>query len=65
MVNLMSKTKQRILGLLFANEDREFYIREIARLIGASPVGVQKELVKLEQAGIVISQKKASRSSTR
>ena len=58
MVNLMSKTKQKILGLLFANEDREFYIREIARLIGASPMGVQKELAKLEKAGIVVSEKK-------
>jgi len=58
MVNLMSKTKQKILGLLFANEDREFYIREIARLIGVSPMGAQKSLNTLEQAGIVTSQKK-------
>ena len=58
MINLLSKAKQNILTLLFANEDKEYYIREIARLIGSSPMGAQKNLVKLEQDGILVSNKR-------
>ncbi len=60
MVNLISKTKQNILTLLILNEGKAYYIREIARLIGSSPMGALKALRKLEQEGIVISEKRGT-----
>jgi predicted nucleotidyltransferase len=52
---IFSKIRKAILTLLFLNEDKEFYVREIARLIHYSSSGVQKELAHLENEDILIS----------
>lgn len=52
---IFSKIRKAILTLLFLNEDKEFYVREIARLIHFSSSGVQKELAHLEKEEILIS----------
>jgi len=50
---LFGKTRRRILGLLFAYPDRKFYVREIIRRVGCGQSTVQRELVKLENAGLI------------
>jgi predicted nucleotidyltransferase len=55
-MELFGKLRTRILSLFFLNEDRSFYIREVAAIIDASPRGAQNELVKLEAEGILKSE---------
>jgi predicted nucleotidyltransferase len=54
-----SKIRQKILMLLFANESRNFYLSEIARIAGTSAGNTQRELEKLVREGIVSSENKA------
>jgi predicted nucleotidyltransferase len=50
---LFSTTQQRVLGLLFGQPERSFYATELIGLIGAGSGGVQRELARLEQSGLV------------
>lgn len=53
-----SKIKQSILKLLFSNQEKEFYLSELARIIETSRGNAQRELKKLEAAGIIKSEKR-------
>jgi predicted nucleotidyltransferase len=55
-----SKTKQKILRLLFANEEKSFYLSEIAKIVGVSAGNAQRELNRLKRDGVVASQKKGN-----
>lgn len=55
-----SKIKQKILRLFFSRPDKEYYLTEIARKIGASPGNSQRELEKMLKAGILNSSKKGN-----
>src|SRR3989338_3629286 len=50
---ITSKTRIRILTLLMFNRDKEYHLREIARLIDISPKYVGKELEKLLKINLV------------
>jgi predicted nucleotidyltransferase len=50
---LFGKTKRAILALLFSRPDESFYLRQIVRLVAAGQGGVQRELQRLADAGIV------------
>ncbi|MBU1023154.1 nucleotidyltransferase domain-containing protein [bacterium] len=50
---LFGKSRRRILGLLFTNVDRKFYVRDIIRKVDCGQSSVQRELVKLENAGLI------------
>jgi predicted nucleotidyltransferase len=50
---LFGHVRQRVLGLLFSQSDRGFYANEIIRLVGAGTGAVQRELARLEAAGLV------------
>ncbi len=50
---LFSATQQRVLGLLFGQPDRSFYLTELITMIGAGSGAVQRELARLEQSGLV------------
>lgn len=50
---LFSKTRQRVLAVLFGNADRSFYANEIIRLADSGTGAVQRELASLEAAGLV------------
>jgi len=51
---LGSKNAERVLMFILARE--QGYTREIARFSGADPDSVQKQLVRLELGGLLISQ---------
>ena len=50
---LFTKGQQRVLGVLFGNPNRSFYGNEIIALAGSGTGAVQRELARLESAGLV------------
>lgn len=50
---LFSSTQQRVLRVLFGHADRSFYANEIISLAGSGNGAVQRELMRLESAGLV------------
>ena len=54
---LFTKTQQRVLGLLFGHPDRSHYTNEIVRFADAGIGSVQRELQRLESAGLVMARK--------
>lgn len=48
-----SKTRVKILDLLLFNEDKDYYLRELARIINISPIYVSKELNNLLKLKLV------------
>jgi predicted nucleotidyltransferase len=54
---LFTKTQQRVLGLLFGHPDRSHYTNEIVRFADAGIGSVQRELQRLESAGLVTARK--------
>ena len=54
---LFSKTQQKVLGCLFTNPDRSFYVNEIVNRAGMGIGTVQRELKKLSHVGILTVKK--------
>lgn len=50
---LFAKVQQRVLGVLFGNPDRSFYANEVIVLARSGTGAVQRELARLEAAGLV------------
>ena len=50
---LFGKTRRSVLGLLFIEPEKTFYLREIVRRTGAGQGAVQRELRRLSEAGII------------
>lgn len=50
---LFGRSMRAILGLLFVQPERWFYLREIARAAGTSPSSLQRELAGLAESGLV------------
>ncbi len=48
-----SKTRAKLLQLLFGNPEKSFYVREMSRVIGEQINSVRRELSNLEAIGIV------------
>lgn len=55
-----SKIKQRIILLFIYNQNKEFYLSEIAKIVGTSAGTAQRELNKLLQSDFIIFKKKAN-----
>lgn len=53
---LFTKVQQRVLGVLFGNPDRSFYANEIIALAQSGTGAVQRELARLQSAGLVTVQ---------
>lgn len=50
---LFTSTQQKVLGLLFGQPDRSFYVTEVMELAESGRGAVQRELQRLERAGLV------------
>jgi predicted nucleotidyltransferase len=50
---LFSNTQQRVLGYLFGQPERSFFATELIGLAGGGSGAVQRELVRLQQSGLV------------
>lgn len=55
-----SKIRQRIILLLFYNQNKEFYLSEIAKKVGTSAGTAQRELNRLLDSDLILFKKKAS-----
>jgi hypothetical protein len=55
-----SSIRADVLSLLLNSPEEQFYVREIAKLLRKNPSGVKRELDKLEEMGILISEKVAN-----
>jgi predicted nucleotidyltransferase len=51
---LFGKTRRSVLALLFGRPDERFYMRQVARMTGASVAAVQYELARLATAQLVV-----------
>jgi predicted nucleotidyltransferase len=57
---ISSKTKRKVLNLLFSNPDTRFYTRQLEKGL-KEPVGaIRRELIKLERYGILSSEREAN-----
>lgn len=54
---LFTKTQQKVLGLLLGQPERSFYLNEIVALSGMGKGTINRELVRMEAAGIIAKQK--------
>lgn len=50
---LFTITQQKVLGLLFTQPDKSFYIKEILRLTGMGVATIKRELDRMRAAGIL------------
>jgi len=50
---LFTKVQQRVLGVLFGNPTRSFYANELIALVQSGTGAVQRELTRLEAAGVL------------
>mgnify|MGYP001812327149 FL=1 len=50
---LFTSTQQKVLGLLFGQPDRSFFVTQIMGLANSGRGAVQRELLRLEKAGLV------------
>jgi predicted nucleotidyltransferase len=50
---LFTSTQQRVLGLLFGQPDRSFFVTQMVELARSGRGAVQRELQRLERAGLV------------
>jgi predicted nucleotidyltransferase len=54
---LLTKTQQRVLGLLFGQPERSFYASELIREAGTGSGAAQRELARLEKSGLVLTER--------
>jgi predicted nucleotidyltransferase len=55
-----SKARMALLRLYFTNPDKEYYLRELERILSTPVSVIRKELVALESSGIFKSSRKAN-----
>ena len=60
MLNLNTQLRQRLFAFIFANENEEFYLRELAAQINVDAGNLSRELNVYEKEGIFISHLKGN-----
>lgn len=62
MLDLITKSKirQKIILLFVYNPDKDYYLHEIARLVGSSAGTTQRELERLAENGLLIQEKRGN-----
>jgi predicted nucleotidyltransferase len=50
---LLTKTQQKVLGLLYSRSEKSFYTKEILRLTGMGVATIKRELDRMKAAGIL------------
>jgi predicted nucleotidyltransferase len=59
---LFTKAQQNLLGLLYGNPDKSFYLNEIARTAAMGKGAITRELAKLTDAGILTISKQGNQN---
>jgi len=55
-----SKLREELLVLYFTNLNKKYYLRELERILNFSVGNIRRELIKLENTGLFISEKKGN-----
>jgi predicted nucleotidyltransferase len=55
-----SKLREELLALFFINPNKKYYLRELGKLLNFSLGNIRRELIKLESAGIFLSENKGN-----
>jgi len=55
-----SKLREELLALYFTNPDKKYYLRELERILKFSVGNIRRELIKLESAGLFLSENKGN-----
>jgi predicted transcriptional regulator len=55
-----SRARAQLVTTLFADPEREYYMRELARATGQVIGSVQRELDNLEEMNLIVSQRRAN-----
>jgi len=55
-----SRARAQLVTTLFADPEREYYMRELARTTGQVIGSVQRELENLEEMNLIVSQRRAN-----
>ncbi|MBI3616306.1 MAG: nucleotidyltransferase domain-containing protein [Candidatus Omnitrophica bacterium] len=55
-----SRIRRKLLGLLFSNPSRNYYLSELARLVGTSPGNVRRELSRFIHDKLIKREKKGN-----
>ena len=58
---LFTTTQQRLLGLLFGQPRRSFFVTELIELANIGRGAVQRELTRLERSGLVVTERYGNR----
>lgn len=56
MITLKSKITKKILNLFFLNEEKRFYINELAKIIDEDVSNTHKKLIQLKDEGIILDE---------
>lgn len=60
MLNFLKNGKGKILALFFSNPDKEYYLREIAKLLNEEPGAIQNHLNSLSEEKILLDHRMAN-----
>jgi len=55
-----SKLREDLLTLYFTNPDNKYYLRELERILNYSVANIRRELIKLENTGLFLSENKGN-----
>lgn len=50
-----SKTRTTVLALFFSDPEKEYYLRQLEKLVGYSAANIRREMVRLETEGLFLS----------
>ena len=56
-----SRLRAKLLGWLLSHSDESFFVRQIEQMIEENSTNISRELRRLEQMGIVQSEKRVNR----
>jgi predicted nucleotidyltransferase len=55
-----SRLRKELLRLYFTNPEKEYYLRELERLLGFSAANIRRELLKLKKSGLFKTRRKGN-----
>ena len=58
---IMPKTRQQVLSMLLLNDDKEWYLADLAKAIGTKPANIQREVATLAMSGILKQRRDGNR----
>jgi len=57
---MKSRIRQEVFSLFFTNPEQKYYLRQLERLLGFSAGNIRRELLRLAQSGLLLTEKHAN-----